>query len=314
LTGEGYGNTTIISGGGGDSVLINASSVTFEDFLVEQDVGCKWSIFVDGRTSNCFYVTVRDNEIVDTFNQVCEMFDVLASEHDVISGNQIIMGSSDSGIVLEFQANHNLVNNNTVVGGWTDLFCDFSDGDNVFSNNYVANQTMGEIDGVGAMFISLTSNIVVKGNTFVNNAIAFSSPDGQPGVTLYHNNFINNTVQVLSSSDPNLKMDNGYPSGGNYYSDYKGTDAFNGPYQNVTGKDGIGDTPYVIDAASSDNYPLMKPWAPTTGDLNGDGIVNLQDLTLFAKAYGSRIGDPNWNPLADLAAPYGVISLKTSSL
>jgi hypothetical protein len=53
------------------------------------------------------------------------------------------------------------------------------------------------------------------------------------------------------------KWDNGYPSGGNYWSDYNGTDLYSGPYQNVTGSDGIGDTPYVIDANNTDHYPLM---------------------------------------------------------
>jgi len=32
---------------------------------------------------------------------------------------------------------------------------------------------------------------------------------------------------------------------------------FSGPYQNVTGSDGIGETPYVIDENNTDNYPLM---------------------------------------------------------
>jgi len=45
--------------------------------------------------------------------------------------------------------------------------------------------------------------------------------------------------------------DDGYPSGGNYWSDYNGTDA---------NHDGIGDTPYVIDANNADNYPLMTPY------------------------------------------------------
>ena len=36
------------------------------------------------------------------------------------------------------------------------------------------------------------------------------------------------------------------------------------------------------------------------GDTNGDGKVNLVDLVIFAKAYGSKPGDPNWNPAADI--------------
>ena len=37
---------------------------------------------------------------------------------------------------------------------------------------------------------------------------------------------------------------------------------FSGPYQNETGSDGIGDTPYVINADNIDNYPLGEPWSP----------------------------------------------------
>jgi hypothetical protein len=36
------------------------------------------------------------------------------------------------------------------------------------------------------------------------------------------------------------------------------------------------------------------------GDINNDGVVNLNDLVLLARAYGSKPGDSNWNPPADL--------------
>jgi hypothetical protein len=45
------------------------------------------------------------------------------------------------------------------------------------------------------------------------------------------------------------------------------------------------------------------------GDINGDGKVNLADLAALAQAWGSKPGDPNWNPNADLTGS-GIVGLK----
>jgi len=69
--------------------------------------------------------------------------------------------------------------------------------------------------------------------------------------SIYHNNFVNNTNQTDTYNSVNV-WDDGYPSGGNYWSNYNGIDS---------NRDGIGDTPYVIsyltDGNITDNYPLM---------------------------------------------------------
>jgi parallel beta-helix repeat protein len=75
---------------------------------------------------------------------------------------------------------------------------------------------------------------------------------------IYHNNFVNNTDQAYDNGNGN-SWDNGYPLGGNYWSVYTGSDYFKGPNQNIPGNDGIGDSPYVIDGDSQDNYPLIFP-------------------------------------------------------
>ena|GEM_PF-5717011 len=76
----------------------------------------------------------------------------------------------------------------------------------------------------------------------------------------------------------------------------------------------------------SDLSILPKAYGTTSGtskltanaDINNYGKVGLSDLSLLAKhygaralakAYGSKPGDPNWNPLADIAPPYGIIGL-----
>jgi hypothetical protein len=118
--------------------------------------------------------------------------------------------------------------------------------------------------------------------------------------TLYHNNFVNNTNQVVVENSGVNAWDNGYPSGGNYWSDYNGTDFYRGSSQNESGLDGIGDFPYVIDQNNTDMYPLMTPWTEILGDVNGDRTVDIYDAILLANAYSSGLGSPNWNAAADI--------------
>jgi hypothetical protein len=77
---------------------------------------------------------------------------------------------------------------------------------------------------------------------------------------------------------------------------------FCGVYQNETGSDRIADEPYIIDDDNKDNYPLMKPWIPAIlkTDLNGDRAVNIMDISIVARAFGSKAGEPGWNATADL--------------
>lgn len=72
---------------------------------------------------------------------------------------------------------------------------------------------------------------------------------------LFWNDFLGNAVQA--QDDSANYWDWGYPVGGNYWSDYSGTDSFRGPLQNIAGSDGFGDTPYVF-IGGQDNYPMME--------------------------------------------------------
>jgi hypothetical protein len=99
-------------------------------------------------------------------------------------------------------------------------------------------------------------NSIICCNNFSDVKIrAYGSSD-----RLFHNNFFGYEGQFLPSI---ITWDDDYPSGGNYYDDYTGADAYHGPNQNIIGSDGIGDTPHFIDAENIDHYPLMNPWTPT---------------------------------------------------
>jgi parallel beta-helix repeat protein len=112
------------------------------------------------------------------------------------------------------------------------------------------------------IYVSESDGILITENNLSQNTEYGLYLDFSGGSSIYHNNFIENTVQA-GEYYASSAWTNGYPSGGNYWSDYNGIDRYSGPGQNQTLSDGIGDTPYTdldTDMGEQDNYPLTNPW------------------------------------------------------
>jgi len=182
--------------------------------------------------------------------------------YNVIRKNTVI--GNYYGIDLYNNANYNVVTENNVTSNWPTptrgegIDCRESDYNLIWKNEIRANF-------VGIMLQNSQNNSMVENLIQENGGgiyLAYSSDN-----LAYHNSFINNTRQVADTSweypgtPTSINVwDDGYPSGGNYWSDYGGVDMCSGPCQNETGSDGIGDTPYVIDQLNRDNYPLWTPF------------------------------------------------------
>ena len=122
--------------------------------------------------------------------------------------------------------------------------------------------------------------------------------------SIYHNDFINNNGSLRGDppADPLANSwDNGYPQGGNYWSDYNNTDSCWGPYQNVTGSDGIGDVPH-----GPDKYPFMEPHGWTSYPLPVETNVTLTDQTTRrATMYFTATGPTGDVGYANVTMPVG---------
>ncbi len=168
----------------------------------------------------------------------------------------------------------------------------FSDGNRISGNNVT-----GSTDyGIG---IAGSSNNYVLRNSLESNSRGIELDSYGSNNRIFHNKFVSNDQQIVTGNGVAV-WDDGYPSGGNYWSDYSGVDLYSGSYQNETGSDGMGDYPYVIGTNNRDYYPLMSPILPVPGDINKDGIVDIFDCVIVALAFGSKPGDTNWNPVADI--------------
>lgn len=131
--------------------------------------------------------------------------------------------------------------------------------DNIIRGNLVANNAHELSIPPGGITLEGGRNTIYE-NTLVNNLYGMFLLVS-PHNTIYHNNFVDNTIQVHAGTIGYVSTwDDGYPSGGNYWSDYNGTDSHSEPPQNRTESDGVGDDPYTININNTDRYPLMAPF------------------------------------------------------
>jgi parallel beta-helix repeat protein len=158
------------------------------------------------------------------------------------------------GIHLEVSQNNTISSNDISFSGYGIRFSERGGSSN---NIVIGNRFSCDADGIllwGGTNNTLSDNSVINAYEF---GISCFYADGN---NVYHNTFISKGQAAYYYKPGANTWNNGYPSGGNYWSDYVGTDVFCGPSQNETGCDGVGDNPYVIDENNQDNYPLMGPW------------------------------------------------------
>ena len=210
---------------GFDGFLIEADGVTIKNFTITQ-CGQFWN--------RCaILVTTNDN---------------------IICNNRIINNYKLNCIKID-HSNNNLISNNTISDNiYHGIRLEYAN-NNVIINNYVNNN-----EAYGITLSAESSNNIFISNTVSSNLWGgISVVQGCLNNIFYHNNFLNNDVYPFDSGI-NIWNDS-YSSGGNYWTEYNGNDNFQGVNQNISGSDGIGDTPYTIPGGDNkDRYPLMKPY------------------------------------------------------
>jgi len=227
---------------------------------------------------------VSDNEVSNTFYGII----LSGSSYNIISNNHVshttygiyIYDFSDNNLIFANNISNcsnmgmflgpasassqvisgNVVSNNTILSSDTGIMLGGRSSNSTLIDNVIKRNSWG-------IYLQGTNNNTLSGNDIRDNSLGIYM-DGQCNYTkFYHNDFINNSRQVNNRAElyslP-IYWDNGYHSGGNYWSDYNGVD-YNG--------DGIGDVPYIIDENNQDNYPLMTPW--NIGNENGPTGPNI---------------------------------------
>jgi parallel beta-helix repeat protein len=166
--------------------------------------------------------------------------------NNIFFGNNIT--NNGVGIHLLEESDYNIIYGNDITANSGEgIYFEICGNNTIYGNNIRNN------GGDGILF-EISGHNIVYGNNLTNNGIYFMS--GSSNNFIHHNNFVAVEIGFL---DPISNIwDKGYPSGGNYWSDYDGVDFFSGTYQNETGSDGIGDTPYDLHTDNVDNYPFMN--------------------------------------------------------
>lgn len=155
------------------------------------------------------------------------------------------------------------------------------------------------------LFIAISDTII--GNTIADNT-SYGVYSTCQSIVFHHNSFLNNLPNACDGGSTDI-WDDGYPSGGNYWSDYTGEDA---------DSDGIGDTPYNIPGGNrQDRYPLVY----LRGDVNRNLIRDIEDVIyLLNYVYKNgpapnpqMAGDVNWDEVIDILDVYYLIDFLFAS-
>ncbi|MEM3728579.1 MAG: NosD domain-containing protein [Candidatus Bathyarchaeia archaeon] len=290
----------------GQVVLVKCNHITIENLNIA-NTSASIQLF---RTNN---TKIIECNITNNYCgvELCLSSNISISKNNIKAnegaGIQLIQSSntkiSENNIKENFDSislegsSYNEIDNNDIDAGIKGIFLTRACYNIVANNTITRILEVGSIMLYGALYNTIQSNTIMEGhglwlwssanNTIIQNSINttitanwrghFELSQSSDNV-FYHNNFFINKDDIFVYNSMNV-WDAGYPSGGNYWSDYVGIDEKSGPGQDQPGSDGIGDTPYVINENNIDRYPLMEPISPPTHKfIIGDVVWATADL------------------------------------
>jgi hypothetical protein len=269
-------------------LLNNATNGRIDNSVVQDEsVFCCGGIIVE--SSRNIVVNANNVEAGSCNNfSSCSTYDTVGaygSTNVTISGNSIRANTSGNVLGVRGSSNVSVLDNTILMNGLPPIGAPWapsngivvsSSGNVKISQNTVRDSACSAYSPAMSMIVGGSSNVQIFGNNITSSYTCGSGIvlQSATGSLVYHNNLVNSSVQASDDNPGKNQWDNGYPTGGNYWSDYKGVDNCSGAQQNVCpSPDGIGDTPYAFSSAQ-DNYPLMTPFAadpPAAGSGGGGG-------------------------------------------
>jgi parallel beta-helix repeat protein len=241
LMGDGEENTIISAGNSSINVVnVTSSNVNISGFSVNGATGYyACGLYLDGVNN----VTISQNNVTDNLYGIS----LTSSRNDTISNNIVL--SNYWGIDLDSGDLYNNITDNTVNSNmYYGIILWSGSQRNVVANNTLMNNQRGVTLGYSDY------NLIVF-NYISDNSMGIELQGPSNNNSIYHNSFVGNNAQVNGSSiseSVNI-WDDGYPSGGNFWDDY----VARYPSASEIDSSGLWDTPYVINANSTDHYPLL---------------------------------------------------------